>query len=141
MNAATQAIAPAASRFIDNGDGTITDLLLRKMWTKSTISSKCVTHFEAEKIAAECRVGGYSDWQLAEVEDLFSLADRTRHSPAIDIAFFPDTHSDWYWARTLCSWAPRAAWVVDFYDGGSDYYGRDLNGAFVRACRALPAGQ
>jgi hypothetical protein len=140
MNAAIQPITPAAPRFIDNGDGTITDLLLRKMWTKETLSTKCVTHYEAEKIAAECRVGGHSDWQLAEVEDLFSLADRTRHSPAIDIAFFPDTHSDCYWARTLVASAPRAAWFVYFSYGVSNDFHRGYV-AFVRAVRSLPPGQ
>ena len=37
--------------------------------------------------------------------------------------------------------APRAAWIVNFNNGNSNNYNRDNNNAFVRACRALPAGE
>jgi Protein of unknown function (DUF1566) len=141
MNVLSQHIASNQPRFVDNGDGTITDTKLRLMWTKATLCTKNVDQYEAEKICKDCRVGGYSDWDLPEVEPLFFLADRTRYKPAIDTAFFPDTHSDWYWTRTLAASAPSAAWIVYFSGGGSCYGSRGGSSAFVRACRALPAGQ
>ena len=141
MNALTQALAALPSRFTDNGDGTVTDHLLRVMWTYDTLSTANVTQLEAEKICAECRIGGHEDWRLPEVEELFLLADRSRRQPAIDTAYFHDTHSGWYWTRTLVAEAPRAAWVVLFNDGLSGFCPRDDVNAFVRAVRSLPPGQ
>jgi hypothetical protein len=141
MNALSQAIAALPARFTDNGDGTVTDHLLRVMWTKDTLSAANVTQYDAEKICADCRVGGHEDWRLPDVEELFLLADRSRREPAIDTASFPDTHSDWYWTRTIAAGAPRAAWLVYFYGGYSHLYLRGYDGAFVRAVRSLPAGQ
>jgi len=141
MNALAQALAALPSRFTDNSDGTVTDHLLRVMWTKDTLSATNVTQHDAERICTDCRVGGHDDWRLPDVEELFLLADRTRREPAVDTAYFPDTHSDWYWTRTIASGAPRAAWFVLFNSGYSLYFRRDDDFAFVRAVRSLPAGQ
>ncbi|HEY1136600.1 MAG TPA: DUF1566 domain-containing protein [Xanthomonadaceae bacterium] len=141
MNALSQAIAALPSRFTENGDGTVTDHLLRVMWTKDTLSAANVTQYDAEKICADCRVGGHEGWRLPDVEELFLLADRSRREPAIDTAFFPDTHSDWYWTRTIAAGAPRAAWIVGFGLGLSYLFLRGSYSAFVRAVRSLPAGQ
>jgi retron-type reverse transcriptase len=37
--------------------------------------------------------------------------------------------------------APRAAWIVNFNNGNSNYNNRDNKNAFVRAVRSLPAGE
>ena len=142
MNAIASTTPAVQPRFIDNGDGTITDTKLSRMWTKATISSKNVTQHEAEKICAECRAGGHDTWRLPDVEELFPLADRSRMSPSIDTAFFPDTHNDWYWTRTVyADGTSRAAWIVSFLSGYSIGFNRYDNSAFVRACRPLSSGQ
>jgi hypothetical protein len=142
MNALATAVTASLPRFVDNGDGTITDTKLGLMWPKETQSTANVTQYEAEKICAELRLGGYDDWRLPDVEELFQLADRTRRNPAIDTEFFPDTHSDWYWTRTIyADGTSRAAWIVYFGYGGSLDYDRDGGDAFVRAVRSVPAGQ
>ena len=142
MNAIASTDPTAQPRFIDNGDGTITDTKHNLMWTKDTISTKNVNQYEAEKICADCRVGGHDTWRLPDVEELFPLADRSRLRPAIDTTFFPDTHSDWYWTRTLyADAASRAAWFVFFDYGNSGDCNRGNGNAFVRACRPLSSGQ
>ncbi len=135
MNAIQQPDASPPPRFIDNGDGTVTDTKLGLMWTQATLSDANVSQHEADRICAACRIGGHEDWRLPDVEELFLLADRTRRRPAIDTAFFPQTHNDWYWTRTLLAAAPSAAWIVNFYFGLSLNYSRDISTAFVRACR------
>ncbi|UZW62724.1 DUF1566 domain-containing protein [Lysobacter enzymogenes] len=141
----TNAIAnlyPAPSpRFVDNGDGTITDNVLRLMWSKETNSLRNVNHEKATKVCAELGLAAHNDWRLPTVEELFALADRTRHSPAIDTEAFPDTHNDWYWTSTTRAGDSSYAWIVYFDDGGSDNYHRDSSYAFVRAVRSLPPGQ
>ena len=140
MNATAQAV-PVATRFVDNGDGTITDTNSGLMWSKDSTSLKNVDHATAERLCAGLDLAGHTDWRLPTVEELFALADRTRHSPAIDTDSFPDTESDWYWTSTITAWSSDRAWVVGF-DYGSVSSGHRLNyNACVRAVRSVPSGQ
>lgn len=126
-------------RFLDNGDGTVTDNVLRLMWSKATPCARDVNHEEAAAICAELELAGHADWRLPTVEELFALADRTKYGPAIDTDAFPDTKSDWYWTSTATAWESFDACFVDFYDGYA-YYGHRLNDyGVVRAVRPLPA--
>jgi hypothetical protein len=142
MNAVAQAIAtPAAARFVDNGDGTITDTRSGLTWSKATLCEEEINHAQAEKICAELDLAGHSDWRLPTVDELFALADRTRTEPAIDTEAFPDTQSDWYWTSTISAWSSGYAWVVCFDGGDAGSSRRDGDYAFVRAVRGVPAGQ
>lgn len=139
MNTSTDNAPPP--RFIDNGDGTITDTQQGVMWTQDTLCDAPVNLETAEELCADCRIGGYSDWVVPDFDPLHSLVDRTRCEPAIDVAMFPDTRYMAYWSRTPVAWAPRGAWIVDFNGGYSYYSSRDNLSAFARACRSLPSGQ
>jgi uncharacterized protein DUF1566 len=144
MNTAAQAITPAAAnvRFIDNGDGTVTDTLLSLMWSKATLCEEEVNHADAEKLCSELTLAGHTDWRLPTVDELSALADRSRYNPAIDKDAFPDTQSDWYWTSTSTAWSSDCAWIVVFGFGGVGYgLRRDSGNAFVRAVRSVPAGQ
>ena len=132
--------APTASRFTDHGDGTVTDTTTGLMWSQATLTCGEVNHADAIKACRALRLAGHKDWRLPTVEELFALADRRRHHPAIDIAAFPDTQSDWYWTSTLCAWAPSCAWFVYFLNGLAYSLRRNLV-AFVRAVRSARASQ
>jgi hypothetical protein len=65
----------------DNGDGTITDVVTDLMWQKTAdrngdgvfnISDKLYAS-EAYDSAATCRTGGYTDWRLPSIKELYSL--------------------------------------------------------------------
>jgi hypothetical protein len=55
----------------DNGDGTVSDLVTDLMWTKDPGEKK--TYTDAVKAASGCRVGGYNDWRLPTIKELYSL--------------------------------------------------------------------
>ena len=129
-----------ANHRIDNGDGTVSDFNAGLMWMKETLRGGRMTHADAVKACEALRVNGHTGWRLPTVEELFALADRSRHSPAIDTDLFPDTKSDWYWTSTLCAWDPSCAWFVDF-DFGDALNLHRLNLAFVRAVRSARASQ
>jgi hypothetical protein len=106
-------------------------------WSQTLGDGRRMSYADAE---AACSALG-EGWRLPAVQELLTLVDYTRHSPAIDIDRFPGTKSGAYWTSTPCAWAPGAAWFVYFHDGNSNCYGRGVNDAFVRAVRSLPAGQ
>ena len=55
----------------NNGDGTITDLNTSLMWTQDPGGKK--TYAQATAGASKCRIGGYSDWRLPSIKELYSL--------------------------------------------------------------------
>lgn len=88
----------------------------------------------AEAACAALTIAGNTDWRLPTREELQTILDLTKHSPAIDNDAFPGTESDWYWTSTPCAWSSDLAWIVNFSYGLVSYDHRDLN-AFVRAVR------
>lgn len=58
--------------YTNNGDGTVTDLRSGLMWVQSR-GSQQVAWATAVSNAATCRVGGYSDWRMPTIKELYSL--------------------------------------------------------------------
>ncbi len=58
----------------NNGNGTITDLTTGLMWQKG-VNSKKVSLNEALKTANKLRLGGYTDWRVPTIKELYSLID------------------------------------------------------------------
>lgn len=84
---------------------------------------------------AKLTTAGFKDWRPPTVEELFCLADRTRYSPAIDTAFFPDTPSAWFWSSTVDASSSDYAWVV-YFDGGYSLWNHQGSESHVRAVRS-----
>ena len=116
--------------FTKNTDGTVTDFKTGLTWSQTI--AKDVNHETAlEKIAA---LG--EGWRMPTCDELLTLVDRTKFSPAIDTEVFPDTENDWYWTDTPHMYNPKSAvWVVYFCYGLVSYNHRDLV-ACVRAVRS-----
>ena len=55
----------------DNGDGTVTDLNTGLMWTQNPGAKKSFR--QALAGASQCRIGGYDDWRLPTIKELYSL--------------------------------------------------------------------
>lgn len=101
------------NRFIDNGDGTITDSATGLMW--QTADDGVTRDWEeALSYAENLEYAGHDDWRLPSVKELQSIVDYTRSpqttsSPAIDPLFTcteindPDGnpgHYGFYWSAT-----------------------------------------
>ena len=61
--------ASAAARFVDNGDGTVTDTIRKIMWQKGD-NGKEVTFEEAQKYCQNLRLGSHADWRLPKPDEL-----------------------------------------------------------------------
>jgi hypothetical protein len=59
----------------DNGDGTVSDLNTNLMWVQSPDLEDKSTWEEAKAGASSCRVGGFTDWRLPTIKELYSLID------------------------------------------------------------------
>jgi hypothetical protein len=124
----------AEERFVDNGDGTITDMRRRIMWQKGD-NGKEVTFEKAQEYCKTLRLGGYADWRLPKpderetavvIELMMSKQSRDAH------AYF-----DLYWSSD-----PTALLAFNYRPSqGKEvsrvYFARENTSAFVRAVRSL----
>jgi hypothetical protein len=134
-----------AARFVDNGDGTITDRTTGLMWSKNPhtdLPEKFKgTMVWKDVITAykELSFAGHNDWRLPTVEELRSIVDYTRgakeNEPAIDTKFFPDTKCSWYRTSTPCAFSEGSVWCVNFYYGNVSFVNKDYL-EYVRPVRS-----
>ena len=63
---------PTAYR--DNGDGTVSDQNTGLTWQKAHNKQR-LSHYDAKDDCESLNLGGYSDWRLPSIKELFSIAD------------------------------------------------------------------
>jgi hypothetical protein len=76
-----------SSRFIDNNDGTITDLATNLIWLKAA-TSQTYTWEEALNYAENLSYASNSEWRLPNIKELESIRNDFTSSPAVDQSFF-----------------------------------------------------
>ena len=82
-----------ATRFRDNGDGTVTDTLTELVWLKNANQFGEVMWPEGLAQVAHLRTGGFKDWRLPNVNEMQSILDLDKafgpaipaHSPFINL--------------------------------------------------------
>lgn len=73
--------------YTDNGDGTITDNVTGLIWTQE-LSTSAMSWSEASEYCESLTIGGYSDWRLPTVKDLWSIRDFSQGWPWVDTDYF-----------------------------------------------------
>ena len=80
--------------------------------------------------------GGYSDWRMPAIKELFSLvnSDIASTGPTIDTTWFSNTMSSYYWSSTTVAASTGCAWLLF----GNGYVNWDFKSRsyYVRAVRA-----
>lgn len=145
--------------FTNNGDGTITDNVTSLMWQKSPDTdedgdidaSDKVTYSAAVSGASKLSLGGYSDWRLPTIKELYSLMDFNGIDPSgysgsdtsglvpfIDRDYFDFAYGDTsaneriidsqYASSNLYAANSSMLFGVNFADGRIKGYGLTLNG-------------
>lgn len=118
-------------RFIDHGDGTITDSLTGLMWLKD---ASCLGINEWENTAlyipdfnahpshysrwCEEFSASYSDWRLPNLKELQSLIDYSQYEPPLPSGHpFKNVQSNYfyYWTSSTYANDPIGAWSVDMW--------------------------
>lgn len=102
----------AQMKYTDNSDGTVTDVNTGLMWQK-TPDFKRHTFDGAKEYVASLKVGGYTDWRLPTIKELYSLAHFNgellpdgKSTPYIDTDYFdfkydPLLFAGQYWSSTV----------------------------------------
>ncbi|MBF0565501.1 MAG: DUF1566 domain-containing protein [Nitrospirae bacterium] len=134
-------------RFIDNGDGTVTDNLTGLMWTNlmwtydvnwkgNRTGNKTWT--QALDYVASINTGsgtyGHTDWRLPNRKELRSLVDYSECNAALLQGTPLSIHSDeFYWSSTTCAFDTHKVWVIRLRDGYVSFlkYYPDLPGKAV----------
>ena len=114
------------NRFKTLEDGWVRDALLGVEWGPT--SEKEMPWETAKEYCA--KLGG----RLPEVNELQSLVDYSKRSPAINADVFKDTKSSWYWTGTEVAGFSVLAWIVYFSNGYVGYYSKGTS-SYVRPCR------
>jgi hypothetical protein len=131
--------------YVDNGDGTVTDLGTGLMWQQS-YSGK-MTWGEALAGASSFNLGDYTDWRLPTIKELYSLIDfngltgtaAENSIPYIDTDYFDFVYGDTsagermidaqYWSNTeyvsTTMGSNPTTFGVNFADGRIKGYGRE----------------
>jgi Protein of unknown function (DUF1566) len=123
------------NNFVDNGDGTVTDLATGLMWQQSD-DGIAKNWKDSLAYAEDLTLAGYSDWRLPNARELQSILDYTRRNPAIDPIFSTSNGLGWFWTSTTLFGDRRPphssnygfAWYVAF-GMAVDTNGGDQHGA------------
>ncbi|HTZ39343.1 MAG TPA: DUF1566 domain-containing protein [Syntrophales bacterium] len=127
----------AENRFVDNGDGTVTDTERHLMWQKGD-SEKELTFGEALEYCASLRLGGHTGWRLPMPEEQETAVVKElmmpRHARDVHDQF------DLYWSldpEVLLPFNYRPSHGREILRA---YPAKQGDRAFVRAVRSLGSG-
>ncbi len=124
----------SVANFLDNGNGTVTDMITGLVWQKETAPGT-YTWQQALDYAKNLTLAGYSDWRLPNINELQTLVN-SPSEPAIYPVFRWNTVSSSYWSSTTYNLYTYAAWRVHFLSGSvGSIYAYKINDYHVRCVR------
>ncbi len=127
---------PDRERFVDNGDGTITDRVLKLMWQKG--ENDRMNWYDALKDVKKIAPGGYNDWRIPNIKELNTILDLSfKDNWWYFKEFFPAEGLKppllHYFSST--SFQNTYAWVTNFCYGYDGYYANKNATLLYRAVR------
>ena len=117
---------PPDPRFIDHGDGTVTDNLTGLMWTKDAQQIFWKHQWDTAVDLCESliypEIDGYDDWRLPSLEELQSLIDTNYDHPALPLDHpFINIAPFLYWTSTSYPSFHEHVYYI-FSTNGNMYY-------------------
>lgn len=119
----------------DNATQTVYDSQTNLTWQDdANVSNQTKTWTNAINHCENLTFAGMDDWRLPNSNELFSILDNTRISPAIDPTF-AHVASNYYWSSTVHAGVSSAAWDINF-NGGHNYENYMSASFYVRCVRS-----
>ncbi len=109
-----------STRFIDNGDGTITDNTTDLVWLK-TPNTAILTWEEALAYAENLNFANANNWRLPNIKELQSLTDAALLNPCVSATAFPTIGVKKYWSSTSLPNQTTRAWYLSTQFGITTY--------------------
>ncbi|MDM8522463.1 DUF1566 domain-containing protein [Desulfococcaceae bacterium HSG8] len=107
--------------FVDNGDGTVTDIGTGLMWQQEA-SGLVVSWKDALAYCENLSYAGYNDWRLPNRGELLSIMNYGKYDLAIDDNYFPNMIAHWYCSSTSNVSQTEDYWNVHSSNGGDSCY-------------------
>ena len=110
--------------YVDN-QPVVVNIEIGLVWQGKFVTGK--TWQEALAYCEALDYGGFDDWHLPDINELFTLVNLDNHDPASD---FPGILSDWFWSSSSVAGVDYGAWYVYFESGyisqGEKDYSHDV---------------
>lgn len=107
-------------KFINNGNGTTTDLITGLTWQQIPIADS-LTWEQALTYSENLNFAGYSDWRLPNIKELQSVNDEALINPSVNQTFFSGVSVKKYWSSTSLPNQTTKAWYFDTQFGITTY--------------------
>ncbi len=116
-------------RFVDNGDGTVSDRKTGLMFQQHQAEERLAWE-DALSYCENLILAGFEDWRLPTIEELRAVVDYGRPSPPpVDADIFPDICGSYYWTSTTTLTDTGSAMAIYMHDG-QDVSAADKNEAY-----------
>jgi hypothetical protein len=102
------------------GVGIIKDNLTGLIWQANY--SDRLNHEEAIKYCQNLTLGGFTDWELPDIDDIYYLRT-TKNKRFIDTRYFK-IKPHYYWAKQIHKKTKDYAWSMDWEKGSNDWNNR-----------------
>lgn len=132
-------------RFLNHGDGTVTDTATGLMWAQCAEglsgagctdgTAATFTWVQALTQARDSTHAGYTDWRLPTVKELPSIVEERCFDPAINLTVFPNAPSSYFWSASPFGVSSNRAWEV-YFGNGRAFYGNCYDYHHVRLVRS-----
>jgi hypothetical protein len=145
--------------FMDNGDGTITDLNTGLLWEKLgadggihdlSNGGTWDTAFTHAAMLNSVSFAGETDWRIPNAKELLTIINFEEANPAVSAVFWSGcllncvptscscTSLSPYWSSTTLSRTPAAALAVRFDSGRATGISKGFDPGWIRAVRGQP---
>lgn len=134
-NANIEASTDESLNFVTSDTGTVVDNSTRLMWMRCSMGQTwsasllaCTgnatgyTWSKALAAGTDLNFAGFSDWRLPNINELRSIVENCRSSPAINSLLFPTTPNSKFWTSSpYVANGANNAWVIDFDQGRDNF--------------------